>query len=109
MCIVSGTCFEIIEAHEEDVNVSSLAYADEIKYRLSDPESWCTARSDRKNWIQLTFPSIHGVWGFSLGGNTNTTTLSFVKKFRVFSKLLPWGNWTPVVIDNIGKVVSVLV
>ncbi len=99
---------DAIQVHNEDVNVSSLAHVGDVSYRMSDLESWCATESDKENWIQLTFSSIHHVRAFSLGGNTNTSTVSFPKKFRVFAKLYPWKKWTPVTINKTGNVVGSL-
>jgi hypothetical protein len=94
------------EIQVDNVNVSSSA--GKISYRLANLLSWCATESDGENWIQLTFFSIHHVRAFSLGGNTNTSTLSFVKKFRVFYKLYPWLEWTAITSNKSGDVVSLL-
>ena len=99
-----GICMEEIQVH--NVNVSS--QSGNISYRLTDLDSWCATKSDGENWIQLTFHSVHHVRGFSLGGNTNISTVSFVKKFSMFFKLYPWLDWTQITINEIGNVVSLL-
>ena len=99
--VTVGRCAEVIQI--QDVNVSS--HFGNISYRLTDLESWCTTKTDKENWIQLTFSSVHHVIGFSLGGNTNTSTVSFVKKFKVFFKVYPWLEWTPITIKETGDVV----
>ena len=100
--IFTAECYEKLDVLSEDVVVSSDKNRDAgfIQYTLDSPELWCTELDDTENSITFVFNLVHNIYGFAIGGSTNTSTQIFVKKFKMFSKLFYWNSWSPVMVNG---------
>ena len=99
-----GNCYNVLHVDKQNINISSRVAIGNFPFRIADPEPWCTMPGDARNWIALTFSMVHKITAFSLGGNTNISTVSFVKKFNVSLQEYREKDWEAV---RIGGAIEV--
>lgn len=102
MIFLAGACYEKNDVYSANVEVSSDIHNDSgsLRFSLDDTRSWCMESGDDRDTITLTFPRMYKISGFAIGGNASTLTQSFVKEFKLVSKVYDWDSWNSVFING---------